>query len=304
MTAHVGIDLAWGQKNWTGVAVVGHDGRLLASGRARTDDEIVEWIEAHAAEVGVVAIDAPLIVTNPTGRRRCESLIYAAFGRFDASPHSTNLGKPEFDPPRGAVLAERLGLPLDPSLRAGVAIEVYPHPAMVGLWELDLILKYKHKAKYAFDYRLGEFRRLLDLLEGVVELHVADLPRWGELREVAAAATKHGDLNAIEDEVDGIVCAWLAWLWAAGDEQLEVYGGIEDGYIVAPSVPIHDARPRSERMLPSACGAGASGPRSRVRFGAIGAEPDFALYGPSRNWALSATEAAALEAVLAEIRSG
>ena len=27
--------------------------------------------------------------------------------------------------------------------------------------------------------------------------------RWGELRSIAASATKHGDLNRIEDEVDG-----------------------------------------------------------------------------------------------------
>lgn len=162
----VGIDLAWGPKNRTGLAAVAADGRLLASASARSDDEIVEWICAHAPQLGVVAIDAPLVVTNETGRRRCESLIHAAFGRFDASPHSTNLGKPEFRPPRGAGLAERLGLPLDPALRDRVAIEVYPHPAMVGLWRLDLILKYKHKTKYAFDYRLAELRRLLDLLEG------------------------------------------------------------------------------------------------------------------------------------------
>lgn len=117
------------------------------------------------------------------------------------------------------------------------------------------------------------------------------------MRAVAAAATKHGDLNRIEDEVDGIVCGWLAWLWATGDERLEINGAVEDGYIVAPTMPTHGARPRSERVLPSVSGAEPSAPRGRARFGEIEGAPAFALDGPSRRWSLSAEEAAALEAV-------
>jgi predicted RNase H-like nuclease len=102
---HIGIDLAWGAKNRTGLAAVAADGRLLASGSATTDDEIVDWI-SRFGDLGVVAIDAPLIVVNQAGRRDCESAIHKHFGRFEASPHSTNLGKPEMRPPRGAVIAE------------------------------------------------------------------------------------------------------------------------------------------------------------------------------------------------------
>lgn len=298
---HIGVDLAWGQKNWTGLAAVSAEGRLLASGRARTDDDIVAWMARHASSLGVVAIDAPLVVTNATGRRHCESLIYAAFGRFDASPHSTNLGKPEFNPPRGAVLAERLGLPLDPTSRHAVAIEVYPHPAMVGLWELDLILKYKHKAKYSFDFRKEQLGRLLDLLEREETLAVAEAPRWSEIRRIAHAASRHGELNLIEDEVDGIFCAWLAWLWANDDPRLIIYGDLARGYIVAPSVPTHSPKPRSQRVAP----------RGAVRFeeaavtpmdAAIAGSPEFVLDGPSARWSLSTAEAGELEAHLRSIR--
>ncbi len=299
---HIGIDLAWGQKNWTGLAAVSAEGRLLASGRARTDDDIVAWMASHASSLGVVAIDAPLVVTNATGRRHCESLIHAAFGRFDASPHSTNLGKPEFNPPRGAMLADRLGLPLDPAGRNAVAIEVYPHPAMVGLWELDLILKYKHKTKYAFDFRKAQFKRLLDLLEAEESLDVGSVPRWSELRKIAGDATKHGDLNLVEDEVDGIFCGWLAWLWATGDARLQIHGDLTRGYIVAPSKPTHDARPRADRV----------GPKRVVRFedaaplataaAPVVGSPDFTLDGPSARWALTTAEAVALESELRAMR--
>ncbi|WP_051222639.1 DUF429 domain-containing protein [Agrococcus lahaulensis] len=208
LTSTVHIDLPWDPKNRTGLAAVGADGRLLASGSAGSDDEIIDWIDAHAPRPGVIAIDAPLIVTNRTGRRACDSAIHAAFGRFDASPHSTNLGKPEMNPPRGAVIAERVGLPVDPTLRDRVAIEVYPHPAMVGLWELDLILKYK--VKYEFAFRKREFERLLDLPEAEATLQVSAVPRWIELRAISKEATGHSALNRIQDEADGIICAWLA----------------------------------------------------------------------------------------------
>ncbi|QUW17863.1 DUF429 domain-containing protein [Agrococcus sp. Marseille-Q4369] len=300
-TVHIGVDLAWGPKNRTGLAAVGADGRLLASSSAGSDDEIVDWIDAHAPRRGVIAIDAPLIVTNRTGRRACESAIHAAFGRFDASPHSTNLGKPEMNPPRGAVIAERLGFPVGPALRDRVAIEVYPHPAMVGLWELDLILKYKHKAKYEFAFRKREFDRLLELLEAEQTLQVSALLRWSELRSIAEAATGHSALDRIEDEVDGIVCAWLAYLWATSDERLGVYGDIASGYIVAPPAPTHASRPRALRQAP----------RSTVRFAepapdstsdAVLGEPMFTLDAPAGQYRLSNNEARLLEATLLEAR--
>ncbi|WP_347754733.1 DUF429 domain-containing protein [Agrococcus sp. ProA11] len=311
-SVHVGIDLAWGPKNRTGLGVVAADGRLLASGSAGGDDEIVEWIRANAPQLGVVAIDAPLIVTNAVGRRMCESFIHAAFGRYDASPHSTNLGNPEMNPPRGAVIAERLGLPVDPDgPRDAVAIEVYPHPAMVGLWELDLILKYKHKAKYEFSFRKEQFGQLLTLLKGESSLRVAESPRWGEIRAVAAQATKHSELNRIEDEVDGIVCAWLAYLWANADERLEVYGDTATGYIVAPEPPRHRPRPRSERQAPRSASRSAA-VQPAVRFvdtgsdradaGAVVGQPEFYLDGPSGRRLLTSAEARMLEGALAAVR--
>lgn len=300
---HIGIDLAWGTKNRTGLAAIAADGRLLASGRARTDEEIVDWVAMHAPRLGVVAIDAPLVVVNETGRRACESSIHAAFGRFDASPHSTNLAKPEMRPPRGAVIAERLGLPIDPAgPRDMLAIEVYPHPAMVGLWRLDLILKYKHKTKYAFDDRKREFGRLLDLLKAEPSLRVAEVPRWGEIRTMAAQAVKHGDLNQIEDEVDGIVCGWLAWLWAVEDERLVIHGDLARGYIVAPEAPTHDPRPRAGRIAPKrVVRFEDSAPKAPVDR-PITAAPSFALDGPSARWQLNPAEAAALESALRRMR--
>ena len=65
----VGLDLAWGEKNRTGVAVVDSDGRLLHVGDAQDDASIQAAIAPYVGDECLVAIDAPLIVNNPTGHR-------------------------------------------------------------------------------------------------------------------------------------------------------------------------------------------------------------------------------------------
>ncbi|PRC62201.1 DUF429 domain-containing protein, partial [Mycobacterium sp. ITM-2017-0098] len=43
----VGLDLAWGEKNQTGVAVIDGDGRLLHVGAAHDDDSIAAAIAPY-----------------------------------------------------------------------------------------------------------------------------------------------------------------------------------------------------------------------------------------------------------------
>ena len=101
----VGIDLAWGDRNPTGLAVLDDDGRLVLVDTVGTDDEIVAALAAYDG-AALVAIDAPLVVTNPTGNRPAEAALNRDFARFDAGAHPSNTGKPEFsDGTRGARLS-------------------------------------------------------------------------------------------------------------------------------------------------------------------------------------------------------
>ena len=113
----------------------------------RTDEEILAALAPYTEGDCLVAIDAPLIVTNPTGNRPAEAALNHDFARFDAGAHPSNTGKPEFSgTPRGAALCQALGLDMNPrSGRRRRAIEVYPHPATVALFRLGRTLKYKNK---------------------------------------------------------------------------------------------------------------------------------------------------------------
>ena len=55
----VGVDLAWGDRKPTGLAVLDADGHLLHVSAAGTDDEIVAALEPYVEGDCLVAIDAP-----------------------------------------------------------------------------------------------------------------------------------------------------------------------------------------------------------------------------------------------------
>ncbi|MDF2092570.1 DUF429 domain-containing protein [Knoellia sp. 3-2P3] len=244
-----GIDLAWGQRARTGVAVVTAEGALLASASVHTDAEIRDFLAPYAAALATVAVDAPLIVTNPTGQRPCEREIGAVFGRYGAGAYPANTSNPHFNPPRAATLAAAFGWNTDPahagSPGAPGCIEVYPHPAMVGLFSLPYTLPYKGKKGRDLASLQAAYEVLLDSMERhLPELELPRSERWAQLRTTAADPQRKAELERIEDEVDAIVCAHLAWLWSNRLGALQVYGDVRSGYIVAPPPPGHPSRRR------------------------------------------------------------
>jgi len=117
---YIGVDLAWGERARTGLAMLDGSGRLIASASVRTDEEIIGFVSSSTAEALVAAVDAPLIVPNETGRRPCEAEIGELFARFGAGAYPANRSNPAFYPePRGARLARSMGWDMDPNTRPG-----------------------------------------------------------------------------------------------------------------------------------------------------------------------------------------
>jgi predicted RNase H-like nuclease len=220
------------------MAVAAPDGRLLASCSVRTDEEIVEFVRRHAPRRVVAAIDAPLVVRNPSGRRDCEAQVQRAFGQYGAGPYPANLGNPSFaNGTRGERLCAALGFDMSvDSAAPRRAVEVYPHPAMVVLLDLERVIPYKNKAGRSLGSLHSAFARLLDLMETrLADLQLGSSARWTELRELAGNASRKADLDRIEDEVDAIFCAHLAHRWHRdGRAGNDVFGDDAGGAIVVP----------------------------------------------------------------------
>ncbi|WP_372729143.1 DUF429 domain-containing protein [Nocardioides sp.] len=246
----VGIDLAWGERKPTGLAVLDLEGRLQHLSSAVTDVEIAETLAPYVAENCVVAVDAPLIVRNPTGNRPAEAALNRDFARFDAGAHPVNTGKREFsESPRGARLSSRLGLDMNPrSRRPRRVIEVYPHAASVALFRLGRTLKYKNKTGRSLEQLRGALLVLIGLLEGLAEaetpLHVAG-ETWQALVGQVETAARKSELRVVEDQVDAVVCAYVALFSVREPEHTTTYGDVETGYIVTPTLPAdHTPTPR------------------------------------------------------------
>jgi predicted RNase H-like nuclease/ppGpp synthetase/RelA/SpoT-type nucleotidyltranferase len=245
----VGLDLAWGEKNQTGVAVADSDGRLLYVGAAGDDESIETAIAPYLREECLVAIDAPLIVKTQKSARPCEVALNRDFSRFEAGARPAFRDRPEFNPPRGEVLAVRLGLDLDPASHAQRrAIEVFPHPASVVLFNLEKTLKYK---RGNFEVRKRALLELMTHIEALDDatprLRVNRSVTWVELRKRVEAAAKPGQLDRDEDPVDAVLCAYIALYRYHRPEDVTTYGDFETGYIVTPTLPDSRKAVASER---------------------------------------------------------
>ncbi|OBK47778.1 DUF429 domain-containing protein [Mycobacterium sp. 1081908.1] len=238
-----GVDLAWGGRKPTGVAVVDADGHLVQLGAARDDADVLAALAPYTRGDCVVAFDAPLVVTNAKGQRPAEAALNRDFRRFEAGAHPCNTARPEFaETPRAARLAGALGLDMDPRSPAGRrAIEVYPHSATVVLFRLERTLKYKAKPGRDVARLKSELLLLMDGIEKLahtaVRLHVGGHAGWAELRRQVVAAQRKSELRRVEDPVDAVVCAYVALYAQRRPADITIYGDVATGCIVTPSLP-------------------------------------------------------------------
>jgi len=230
----LGVDLGWYGKP-SGLASIGisREGLHLRSMiRLENPDEILNWIQTEAGNgSAVVAVDAPLVIRNNTGIRDAERAMNQEFRRFHAGCHAASLGRPFAH--KVLAFSQRLtdlgfghGAEMTARARGRFQIEVHPHAATVNLFNLPRIVKYKRGRRADRAKELRRLRRLmlsrLPLLDPALSLRLPAIP-------------KAGNLKPVEDQIDAVLCAYIAahwWFWGA--RRNRVYGCGESGYIVVP----------------------------------------------------------------------
>lgn len=181
-------------------------------------------------------------MVNPSGQRPCERLIARYFGRYGAYCHPTNTANPSFtNGSRALRLAEALELEVDPgALSERRAAEVYPHPALVVLFDLPRILQYKSKPGRSFEHLHAELLRLVTYLESLADASPPLLLKhstWDQLRTSVQTATTKAALKRTEDAVDAVVCAYIAAYTTTNPTRSHHFGDAATGYILTPITP-------------------------------------------------------------------
>jgi len=234
----LGIDLGWYGKPTGLASLTWQRGELRMGNIARLEsqDEIVAWIESEArGGNAIAAIDAPTVICNPTGIRPAERGLNRDFRRFHAGCHAANLGRPFAQ--KVLAFSKRLedcgfrhGADMAARADGRFQIEVHPHAASVSLFRLPQIVKYKRGVRADRAAGLRRLRRLM--LTRLPALTPSLAPRLP-----AVPAT--GNLKPAEDQIDAVMCAYIAahwWYW--GTERNTVYGASDSGYIVVPSISL------------------------------------------------------------------
>jgi predicted RNase H-like nuclease len=260
MDTFIGVDLAWSDRNDSGVAALRQsDGGLevVGLGLARGIDAVVAWIDGQLAPAHtaggrvIIMVDAPLVVPNEIGGRPCERLVATEFGAAHASPYPANrrlLGRYRSDGRlAGEVLGEALaarGFEWPPqehgfSLgeRARIVHECYPHPAHVRLFALQRTLPYKKKQGRSWTDVQVAFATYVTAMKALRSPRLA----WTRERDERfdASALKGVAYKRAEDQLDALCCAYIAVLLPRPG-RLEAFGDPGTGMIVVPKLPPAD----------------------------------------------------------------
>lgn len=242
----IGIDLGWARKNPSGVAALRGTragAEVMEVSLLQTDDAIYEFIERHAGDgPAIVAIDAPLRVPNTTGMRLADREISRAFRPYHAGAYPANRSLPVFrEGVRGEDLVSALQArgfvhtdQIEPGQPVRQVVEVYPHPALVAIFNLERILRYKYKRRRPREERLAEWHRYQAYLNSLVK---ADPILTGQTEWCSRNVDdlRGRRLDDYEDATDALFCAYIAlygYRW--GDARCRTFGDIERGYIYTP----------------------------------------------------------------------
>ena len=278
MTRFLGVDLAWAegsdarQANETGLACIDETGRVIDAGWARGTDAVLKWIGSMVEPGAVLAVDAPLVVNNPTGMRLCERETGSRYGRWHVAANASNLGRPWQG---GVSLRKRLeadgwiytdGL-AEPGPAQPTFFECYPYTTLVGAPEFGYVDQRPRYKRMGVglpiqDRRLARAKVCDDLIERMWQLSAASPPLnlashpvtdmlVTERSPLLDRAYKHR-----EDLIDALISAWTASLWwLHGTVRSQVLGAGDDpsadghrATIIAPARPEQRRDPSFARL--------------------------------------------------------
>lgn len=243
----VGIDLAWSPRNSSAISVIdaAHaKGKIseYKTGLGSNNDITDYVVNAVGSEKAWIAIDAPLLVPNLHGYRLADRMTTDLFRKYEAGTHPANRTHlKKYGGLRGEELTkmfEKLGFEHNPYLKpkseSNAVFEVYPHPAIVVLFNLEKTLKYKPRQSRDYNFRWNEFKKYQGHLSTLAKAKPAlEIPE--NILNQKLNGLKGRALKGYEDLLDSIMCSYIGfYYWYWGNEKCAVLGNMKQGYILTP----------------------------------------------------------------------
>lgn len=225
-SVYIGIDLAWGEKNYSGFCVAAEDPnrlKILELKLLKSIDEIVEAIKKYQDFKIYVGVDAPLVVPNEEGNREIEKEFNKDFAKYKISmlPANKKLLSKYSPKIRSIELFEKLkslGFQRDYT-QEKVIFEVYTHSTIAMCFHNHQILPYKRKKG-----RCGEFiKEQLSLYQKYLQKEFRPHPALKE----DIALLKGQKVKDYEDMLDAITCAYSIYYCKENDAKFYQVDGID-----------------------------------------------------------------------------
>lgn len=211
--------------------------RLVSSALCTTDEDILEWVNACGGQDVWLGIDAPIIARNPPGTSRpADKIVTSRFGRYHAGAYPANQARCE-RPIRLCRKLRRRGFSSNPFLpgRGGRRqLEIFPHLVQVAFFERPRIIKYKKGPVQTRQAGLSEFQAAINTHLTRQDPPLLPTPALAGLLRQDPRALRGSALKSLEDQLDAVLCAYMAFYFHAwGEARCEIIGDHAEGYIIA-----------------------------------------------------------------------
>lgn len=224
MQYYIGIDLAWKATKETGICILNDNKECIyLKADVYSNEEIAALINSYP---GVTSVDAPLIVKNETGGRRCDSLLMRTKinGRhLKLYATSRTYMKRVF----GSIRGEEIISKVDQSLKEQI-IETYPTGIFLSLFP-DLF-----EDKYKLSSRLP----LTEVKEHALQLIAAIKAMGFQFNLTPEAVQTKRAYKTFEDQLDSVLCAINSYFFVNG--QYTSFAIDDNGKIVLPRLERED----------------------------------------------------------------
>ena len=244
----IGIDLAWSLINAdrpeTGAAVIDESGNILSQANLSADESILDFVLSNIDQEGaIVAIDAPIVVPNLEGSRRCEIALQSM--KIPVYPSNRSLLEKNLGGIRGEILAHKLeihGFRIQDSISPGeptkAIVEVYPRATISRLFGKVPSYKGSKAKRSVLAHGILHLNRLIqEALDPPIRWIHPPIEDPARLETLTPRQLKH-----ITDILDAVLAAYVGYLAWKEDSRVEVIGDVHEGFILIPTT--HERLPQ------------------------------------------------------------